>query len=148
MYSIPWPQYAFVARMHTYPCAHGSLESANRTPVLSPSPEGAIRSPHAHPTLSSSQDLFLYISFTTRVPPSDFPGCSSFSVCSHLEMASQILKRKRGVSARPRGWGGDEVQPSRVTLCFRRLPCEVSGCKDGKCLPIPFQIRSWRAPWM
>lgn len=47
------------------------------------------------PPSGSSQDLFLYISFTTRVPPSDFPGCSSFSVCSHLEIASQILKRQR-----------------------------------------------------
>lgn len=25
---------------------------------------------------------------------------------------------------------------------FRRLPCEVSGCKDGKCLPILLEMRS------
>lgn len=47
------------------------------------------------PALGSPQDLFLYISFTTRVPPSDFPVCSSFRACSHLEMASQICKMQK-----------------------------------------------------
>lgn len=45
--------------------------------------------------LGSPQDLFLYISFTTRVPPSDFPVCSSFRACSHLEMASQIYRMQK-----------------------------------------------------
>lgn len=51
--------------------------------------------PTPGPTLGRAQDLLLYISLTTRVPPSDFLECSSFRACSHLEMASQILKRQK-----------------------------------------------------
>lgn len=68
--------------------------------------------PPRAPPSGSAQDLFLYISFTTRVPPSDFPECSSFRACSHLEMASQILKQqKRGVGKVPDA--GKEVQAGR-----------------------------------
>lgn len=87
------------------------------------------------PPSGGSQDLFLYISFTTRVPPSDFPGCSSFSVCSHLEMASQILKRQKS-KVRKAPCEENEVQPEldsgRVEgSILRRLPCEARTVRMG-----------------
>lgn len=75
------------------------------------------------PTLGRAQDLLLYISLTTREPPSDFLECSSFRACSHLEMASQSLKRQRQKSEKHlvrgmrsgQGWPRAEQQ-GRVTV--------------------------------